>query len=258
MTEFTVQPGTEVWKCQDFAAPFDGQVDITAWESTMTAGSHHLTLFNLSGATDGPLVDCPDGVPKAMSYSFGAQAEKTTYAFPDGVGESIPRGLGFTMNSHYVNTTSMPIRAVVVVTAYVAAAGVVTQHAGGLEALLLTISIPPTGQPVTVGSSCTLPQDMNVIAVAGHMHRRGSHFRATSGGMTLLESDEWDGTPPRVLSPPLPLKAGADLTWSCDYTNDTGAPLTLGNSALTNVMCNAILVFYPIPDVNNELITCIH
>jgi len=144
----------------------------------------------------------------------------------------------------------------VVVTAYVAAAGVVTQHAGGLEALLLTISIPPTGQPVTVGSSCTLPQDMNVIAVAGHMHRRGSHFRATSGGMTLLESDEWDGTPPRVLSPPLPLKAGADLTWSCDYTNDTGAPLTLGNSALTNVMCNAILVFYPIPDVNNELITC--
>src|SRR5882672_2830459 len=25
MTEFTVQPGTEVWKCQDFAAPFDGQ-----------------------------------------------------------------------------------------------------------------------------------------------------------------------------------------------------------------------------------------
>jgi hypothetical protein len=260
MTGFTVPAGSEVWKCQDFANPFGGQqVDIRTWDSAMTAGSHHMTLFDQPGATDGPLVDCPDGVPKATTYSFGAQAEKTSYTYPEGVGAAFGAGtMGFTMNSHYVNTSSLPIQAAVQVTIFVAAPGVVTQHAGGFEGLLFNISIPPTGQPVTVGASCTIPQDMNVIAAAGHMHKHASHFIATSGGTTLFETTEWSGSPPGMLSPPIQLKAGADLTWSCIYTNDTGAALTYGSSALTSVMCNTVLVFYPVPDVNNALLSCVH
>jgi hypothetical protein len=217
-----------------------------------------MTLFDQARASDGPLVDCPNGVPNASVYSFGAQAEKTTYTFPDGVGANIPAGIGFTMNSHYVNSSSMPIQAASKVTIYVAEPGVVTQHAGGYEGLLFNISIPPTGQPVTVGASCTIPQDMIVIAAAGHMHKHASHFIATSGGTTLFETTEWSGSPPGILSPPMQLKAGADLTWSCIYTNDTGAALTYGSSALTNVMCNTVLVFYPVPDVNNALLSCVH
>jgi hypothetical protein len=260
MSGFTVPPGSEVWKCQDFANPFGGQqVEIRTWDSEMSPGSHHMTLFDQPGATDGALVDCPDGVPKATTYSFGAQAEKTSYTFPDGVGALFGAGtMGFTMNSHYVNTSSVPIQARVVVTIFVAAPGVVTQYAGALDALLYSISIPPTGQPVTIGASCTIPQDMNVIAAAGHMHKRASHFIATSGGTTLFETTEWSGSPPGILSPPVQLKKGADLTWSCVYTNDTGAPLTYGQSALTNVMCNTVLSFYPIRDVNNALLTCVH
>jgi hypothetical protein len=259
MTGFTVPAGTEIWKCQDFANPFGGQqVDIRTWNLEMTPGSHHMTLFNVTGATDGPLVDCPNGVPKAMSYSFGGQISKSTYTYPDGVGEAIPAGMGFTMNSHYVNATAVPIQAEVTVTMFVAAPGVVIQHAGGFEGLLVSISVPPTGRPVTVGGSCTLPRDMNVIATAGHMHRRGSHFIATSGSTKLFETDQWTESAPMQISPPLLLHKGADLTWSCVYTNETGATLTLGESALTNVMCNAILVFYPIQDVNNPLGTCIN
>lgn len=254
---FTVAPGAEVWKCQDFANPFGGQrVNIRSWDIEINPGSHHMTLFNQPGATAGPLVDCPDGVPKATTYAVGSQSEKLTFTYPDGVGETIPGNMGFTMNSHYINTTNMPIQAAVRVTAFVATPGVVTQHAGGYEAILLSISVPPATQPVTVGSSCTLPQDMNVIAVSGHMHKRASHFIATSGGTTLFETTEWDGSPPRLLSPPMQLKAGADLTWSCDYTNETGAALTYGNSALTDVMCNAVVAFYPVQDPSG-LISCI-
>jgi hypothetical protein len=256
MTPFTVPPGSEVWKCQDFANPFGGQVDIKRWDLAMSAGSHHLTLFNVTGATNGALVDCPNGVPKATSYSFGGQVQKSTYTAPDGVGSAIPATTGFTMNSHYVNVTAAPIDAEVTVTMFVAAPGVVTQHAGAYEGLLYTISIPPTGQPVKVGGSCTLPQDMNVIATAGHMHRRGSHFIATSGSTTLFETDQWSDSPPKQIAPPLLLKAGTDLTWSCDYTNETSATLTYGESALTNVMCNAVLIFYPIQDINDPVASC--
>jgi hypothetical protein len=258
MSGFTVPPGGEAWKCQDFANPFGGQqVDVRTWNLAMNAGSHHLTLFNVAGATDGPIVDCPNGVANANSYSFGGQSEKLAFTYPDGVGEAIPAGIGFTMNSHYVNTTSKPIQASVVVTIFVAAPGVVTQHAGTFDALLYSISVPPTAQPVTVGSSCKLPQDMNLVAVAGHMHERASDFITTSGGTTLLETSEWSGSPPKLFSPPLPLKAGADLTWSCVYTNETGAPLAYGPSALTNVMCNTVLSFYPIQDISNPVISCI-
>ncbi len=56
--------------------------------------------------------------------------------------------------------------------------------------------------------------------------------------------------------PALHLKAGADFTWSCVYVNNTISTLTYGPSALTNVMCNAVLPFYPVPDINNPTITC--
>jgi hypothetical protein len=255
MTEFTVPAGTEAWKCQDFGDPFGGQpVDIKGWDSTMTAGSHHLTLYNQPGATDGPLSDCPDGVT-APTYAFGAQSEKTTFAFPDTVGEHIPAGLGYTMNSHYVNATAAAIHTNVSVTAFVAAPGVVTQYAGAFEGVLLSIAVPPGRPSVVVGGSCTLPQDLNVIAVSGHMHHRGSNFNLTSGGTSLLQTDEIAAAP-SVVSPPLLLKAGADISWSCTYTNPTSNLLTYGNSAWANVMCNTILVFYPIQDTNNGLLDC--
>jgi len=259
MSSFTVPPNSEAWKCQDFANPFGGeQVDITTWDFDMTPGSHHMTLFNQPGATDGPLVDCPNGPSKPTSYSFGAQSAKSEYKYPQGIGEAIPAGTGFTVNSHYVNTTAEPIHAVVVIRMFVASPGVVTQHAGGYEGVLLSISVPPTkGQPVTVGSSCTIPQDMNLLAAAGHMHDHGSHFIATSGGKTLIETDD-TASLPNTFSPPMQLKAGADITWSCDYTNETDAPLIYGPSALTNVMCNTVLAFYPIKDVNNPLLSCFH
>ncbi len=257
MTSFTVPPNSEIWKCQGFANPFGGkQVDITTWDFQMTPGSHHMTLFNMPGGTASPIVDCPDGVPNATSYSFGSQTAKSVYTYPAGVGETIPTGMGFIINSHYINATAEPIQAEVVIKMGVAAPGSVTQHAGGFEGVLLSISVPPTGgQPMTVGSKCTLPQDMTVLAASGHMHHRGSHFIASAGGKTLIETDE-TGSPPNTFSPPLQLKAGTDITWSCVYKNETTDTLIYGQSALTNVMCNTVLAFYPITDINNPTLGC--
>jgi hypothetical protein len=55
----------------------------------------------------------------------------------------------------------------------------------------------------------------------------------------------------------LPLKADADITWSCTYMNDTGSTLMFGQSALTDVMCNANGGFYPVQDISNPLIACL-
>jgi hypothetical protein len=257
MNSFTVDPGGEVWKCQDFANPFGGQqVDIKRYHNVMNQGSHHFTLFSTSGATDGPLIDCPEGGIMAGTYTFGAQAQDVTYPLPPGIGVAIPGSIGFTMDSHYLNAGTTPLQSSVVLTMSVAIPGTVTQHAGALQAVLLSISVPPGGQPVTVGSSCTLMQDMNVMIVVSHMHHRGSHFVASTGGTTLLQTDQWSDPPATGFWPALQLKAGADFTWSCNYTNETLTTLTYGPSAVDNVMCNSVVTFYPVQDINNPLITC--
>jgi hypothetical protein len=257
MDNFTVDPGGEIWKCQDFANPFGGKyADIKAYHSVMSAGSHHFTLFNTSGASDGPLVDCPEGGLMAGTYTYGAQGRDLTYLLPPGVGVAMPGDVGFTMNAHYINAGTNPVQGNVAVTMAVADPGTVTQHAGAMQTVLLSIAVPPGGQPVTVGSSCTLMQDMNVMVVVSHMHHQASHFIATTGGMTLLETDQWSDPPAAGFWPALALKSGADFTWSCIYTNDTLTTLTYGPSAQTNVMCNAVITFYPVMDINNPLITC--
>jgi hypothetical protein len=97
---------------------------------------------------------------------------------------------------------------------------------------------------------------MNVLAVSPHMHHQAQSFVASTGGMQLLQTTQWNEPPISSYWPALHLKAGADFTWSCVYVNNTLSTLTYGPSALANVMCNAVLPFYPVPDINNPTITC--
>jgi hypothetical protein len=46
------------------------------------------------------------------------------------------------------------------------------------------------------------------------------------------------------------------VTWSRDYTNQTDHALVYGPSAITNVMCNVVLAFYPLIDLNNAVMNC--
>src|SRR5262245_14890758 len=49
MTPFTVPSGGEVYKCQNFANPFGAEAEVSAFESHMTPGSHHMLLFYKEG-----------------------------------------------------------------------------------------------------------------------------------------------------------------------------------------------------------------
>jgi hypothetical protein len=254
---FTVPPNQEVYKCQDFANPFQGQaVDITRYDLSMTTGSHHMLLLYSQGATNGPLIDCPQGGLQFGNYTFGAQSEKASQTYPDGVGASIPTGMGFTVDAHYVNTGATALQGAVKITMFVARPGLVTQHAGVLSFILTSISIPATGQPVTATGTCPIGQAANVLWTGAHMHQRATHFIATSGATTLYETNIWSEPPSQTFSPPLQLAADSSVTWACTYVNDTGSTLTFGPSALTNVMCNFSAAFYPVQDPSNPVVSC--
>jgi hypothetical protein len=258
MTPFTVPAGGEVYKCQDFANPFGNQaVDIDRYDLQMNQGSHHMLLFYTSDATDGPLVDCPQGGLQIGPYTFGAQSQKVSAPYPPGIGAAIPAGMGFTVDAHYLNPTTTDLQAAVQITMFVARPGAVTQHAGALQFILTSLSVPPTGMSYAVSGSCALPQDVTLLWANSHMHQRATHFVATTGSTTLYETNVWSDPMPQTFSPPLRLSANATIDWACTYVNDTGSPLTFGESAATNAMCNFGAAFYPVQDPSNPLIQCL-
>jgi hypothetical protein len=257
MGPFTVPPSTEVFKCQTFANPFGGQdTDIAEYDEQMTTGSHHMFLFFSPGASDGAIEDCPSGGLEFHPYPFSAQTPTATLTYPAGVGSRIPGTMGFMMNAHFINVTTTPYQATLTVTLHIAAPGSVQQYAGVMFMNNVGITIPPTNTPVSASATCTIPQNMYVMASASHMHQRATDFVATTGSQTLYTTQAWSDPVPAKYAPPIQLASGSSVTWTCSYTNDTTAALTFGESAQTNVMCIYSMQFYPVTDPSNPTISC--
>jgi hypothetical protein len=252
MQSFTVPPGAELYKCQDFANPYGGaDVQVKAFDSHMSVGSHHLFVFFKQNATDGALTDC-SGLEFAP-FPYGTQRPDDTVVYPDQVGELIPGYAGLRLQVHYINTTQAPIDVSVHVNIHLAKPGTVTIQAAPFFFNNTKLSIPSTGEPVTATKTCKIPVDMNVFQASSHMHLHGINFAATSSmGMTLYTNQDWNEPKPAGFDPPMLLPAGSTVTFTCAYVNNSGQTLTFGEHALTNEMCIFFGQYYPAP----TLLTC--
>ncbi len=253
MDTFVVQPNQEVYKCQDFANPWGKQVDIKTYDLDMQTGSHHMFAFYKSGATNDGVVNCPQGGLTFGPFTFTSQQLEVAQTYPPTVGATIPQGTGFTMMVHYLNTTTAAINSHVYLTMAIGKTGVVTQHAGIIYLDDTSLVVPPGTS--TSNTSYTLPQDVTIMETWSHMHQGANNFiSTTSTGMTLFTTTEWAEPAAKIYSPALALKAGTTIKWSCTYDNTTGTTRTFGESAVTNVMCISISVFYPVQNTNNPVI----
>lgn len=252
MDAFTVPAGGEVYYCQNFANPWGSQVDIKAYSLDMSTGSHHMFAFYQPNATDGAVAPCPNGGLTFGAFTFTAQSPHLNQVYPSTVGATLPATTGFQMMAHYLNTSATTITAHVALTVYGAKQGVVTQHAGVLYLNDALILVPP-GESNN-SSSYTLTQDVTLLTTGSHMHQQGINFISQADGQTLYQTDQWSEPPGVKFDPPMVLKAGTKVTWSCLYNNTTDSNLTFGESAKTNVMCISVSTFYPVMDINNPVI----
>ena len=252
MDSFEIAPGGEVYKCQNFANPFGGDVEVSAFESHMTGGSHHLLLFYEDDAVDGALEDCSGLEFGPTPYS--TQLADDTVDFPAGVAAAIPTSKGLRLQSHYLNTTSEPITAQVKMTFHLAVPGTVTDHAGVLFVVQPFIVVQPNSTK-DIKYSCNLPLDMSVIKTASHMHKHGTKFVSTVAGEPFYETDTWDEPKPARFDPPRQLHAGDPLNFTCTFVNTSPDTLTFGESAGSNEMCILVASFYPAP-AGQPTVTC--
>ncbi len=246
-TAFVLQPGEEVFKCQDFANPFGGvDTDVQSWESHMTPGSHHLLLFYQDNATDVPLADCPALQFQALPY--GAQTPDNTITYPPGIAAKLKGTQGFHMQMHYLNASPSPVTVQVKMLLHKSHPGTVTQHAGVFFLNNVTGIRTPPGVTETISASYTFKTAVKFLYATGHLHQFDNNLVATIDGKEIFRTESWDSTPFLKYEPELEVPAGTKVTWSCHVTNTTSSVLTFGESALTNNMCIFDGQYYPVPE----------
>lgn len=240
-----VTPGSEVYKCQDFANPFGKDVAITQTFSQMTPGSHHFFAFVMGKdeVTLDHFTDCPQGGLEYHDFIHMAQVPAQLFPYPTGVGRYYPSSKGFRLNVHVINTTQEPIDAFVSFKMTYVDPSLIQQRAATMFLNDIGLSVPPGKS--TTQASYKVPYDIFLMGAGGHMHRRGVHFAAqTSDGTMLYETTDWAEPTPRQFDPPLAIKGGTVIKWSCDYQNDTDQTFAFGESAAINEMCIFPGTFY--------------
>jgi hypothetical protein len=253
---FSVPPGGEVFKCQTFANPFNGQqVDIKTWEANMAVGSHHMFVFYQSGATNGSIADC-SGLQIAP-FTFVAQGPHVYQTYPEGVGATIPTSMGFMVNVHFINTGSTTLTAQVKVNMYVTKPGVVTKHAGSIFVNNPLLSEPADGQPHTFTKTCAIGNTtpITVVASNSHMHKTATQFTSSIDGVPLYSTSQWSDPP--LEAPPggaMQVAQGASETFACTYA-PTQTPLSFGES-VNNIMCIGQAIFYPAQNISSPFLGC--
>jgi hypothetical protein len=265
MDSFTVKANTEVYMCQQFGNPFGHDVDLTKMVGTMSAGSHHFFLFNMSAATGrntvSPLGACPGAGLEFHPFPFLSQTPGAyTVEYGAGMGYPLVGTNGLMMNVHYLNTSGSDVTPEVSITIYPAKAGTVTTHVGTIFLNNISISVPPTPEsnPINISSSNTpiVDEDYTIFTNWSHMHQYAIDFTASTPAGQFYEETDWS-EPPLITagsgaqgthtSPMLPMnvKSGTSISWNCKYYNPTNTTMTFGDSALTQNMCIYLGQYYP-------------
>jgi hypothetical protein len=240
---FVIPPGEEFFKCQNFANPFGKNVAVLSTETFMTAGSHHLFVFQRPDTTDGPLESC-SGL-EFGTYLHSSQQSQLKTSYPPGIGRIHFGEIGQRVQIHYFNSSPDPVKVEIAVTIRADDPEAVPTLASQLFINTISIDVPAfsTGH---AQKKCPVKKDLNLYATASHMHRHGTYFTARADdGQLLFETDQWEEPTPWIFDPPRRLRAGSQIQIDCDYKNDTPTPLRFGESADTNEMCILTGVYYP-------------
>jgi hypothetical protein len=236
---FSVPPGGEVYKCQDFTNPFGKDIGIVQEVTTLAPGSHHMFAFvmpNNQLTLQGSLADCPSGGVEFHEYLTTSGSPLATTSYPPSTGRIFSASNGVRLNVHLINADSAPKDAFVAYKVTYVDPTTLTNKVASIFLNQVGVRVPPGTS--TQSKTYTLTQDINLLDDASHMHKRGVHFVAsTDTGQMLYDGTDWQEPKLKSFDPPLHLAAGTKITWSCTYNNDSGRTLSFGESAANNEMC---------------------
>lgn len=219
---------------------------------------HHLNIKTVADDdphADGELVDCTSieeqathGTDLIAESGGGLGADELD--LPEGVALGLNAGTRWVTDVHYINTSNEPICVNAAYDFDLVPADEVDAMAAAVELDVGHFEIPP-GPEVTLRTECTLPADLEILSMVGHMHERGRRHRVEllqDGQATeLYQVDPW--LPHYQYDAPIETFAlgevqaaeGDVLAMDCTWENETGGVL-----GYPDEMCQTQAVAWPL------------
>jgi hypothetical protein len=262
----TIEPGQEIERCMLLKAPPEG-LFVKRDEVRFSQGSHHIVLYKTpykeipAKARDGTPVnatevhDCNDGaqyswkVTGVVAGSQSFEGDSMLGSLPEGVALKVEPGAVLLMNTHYLNASAERLEADARVNLYTMPPESVEVEAGILTHYNNFIRIPANGA-ASARMRCKLHQDISLVSVQSHMHKRGVGFVAnvtSADGSSMEEiytSASWEEVPVGRFAPPLQIKAGQAIDYQCDYVNTEPREVIQGLTT-KDEMCMLFGPYYP-------------
>jgi hypothetical protein len=251
-----LEPGQEDTFCQ--YELIDEATLVGRMEHRYTNVSHHFLLYPTTltpenieetvGKRLGEAFSCND-VParQVAGMIYSTQTPTGLVEYPEQTAYSIPDRHVVMMEYHAINTTPDPVDAKVRMNLE-RAHGEIVNHAGTLFFYNYSILIPPLA-PGTARMRCEIPRDMEIMAGASHMHRRGTSHKTwlkDADGteiMQMYDTTDWSEPTTATFDPVLQVSAGQFIEFECGYQNDEDRTVIEGPHT-TNEMCMSVWLYY--------------
>ncbi|MFO0548467.1 MAG: hypothetical protein U0271_08780 [Polyangiaceae bacterium] len=259
----SVAPGEELLACQFVRMPADESF-VSGGSYATSDGTHHFLLFRTAPDMPeqelGRVVDCNEGeglMRYERGYVSGGQLPEDDGDFPTGLALAFAPDEVLLMQMHVLNSSQATVEASASIELRRVAAEQVTARVGTLRFYNPFIYVPAGGASRAAMRCPTGPTDITLLTAGAHMHARGVAYRAyadIAGEPRATEpfysTTEWQH--PDYYAGLLPLPAGSDLRFECDYENSEARDVVQGRTA-ADEMCMLSAFYYPAQDYDTEI-----
>jgi len=266
----TVAPGAERQVCKYVNIPAGSAVDVVRVESRMTGKSHHFNLYKVIDGTKlqpvtgnlGQTRDCAPANEQLggdAAYIYGSATPDRVMETPAGVAFRLEAGQRLILEYHAINYTTEAQTGAVEVDLVLAAPEAVIEHHADIMWLANWSFWLPKDQETSSTKSCAVPYDVELFSLMSHFHELGTHFTIETiidGATTqVYEDDDWAHPKVEVFDPPLVLKKGDRIRWTCTWFN--WREVGVGpNKNSTDEMCMVFAAAYPKDSMAEEPFQC--
>jgi len=240
-------PASEEYVCRYFVVP-DAGLDVVRAGYELGPRSHHLLLWSTSlgaEAVDGSeqvIRNCDRDAESHAAIDgllLGAQPGAASFSFPSGAALRLRGGQVLLVEQHAINAATEPAEVSATLSFHPARAPI-SMEVGLLHYYNWAIHVSPASE-ATTRMRCALPENVRLLFAHGHMHARGTSFRAwtTQRGESdpFYLSSAGDAVP-TALVPVVDVPAGDGIEFECAYANRDALSVYQGLSANEDEMCS--------------------
>jgi len=259
-----VPSGEELTECTYLKLPSKRDLAVNKVKIKVRGGSHHIHLYRPHDASLN-LADGHEACNFALDFEvwqlvLASQNVLLSWKLPPGVAFYFRAGEQLAAQTHFVDNglLATPEPGWAVMNLYSMPKRKVTSYAGAMFGQDKDVVVPPHSTS-TATTRCVFPKPVQLLAVTGHYHFRGTHFTAgTWDGVsgTEIYSNQGYADPAFKTFRPNDLGEVPGLEWTCTYDNPTDQTFTFGPFTDRNEHCNLFAFYYPTLGTN-EFLTCV-